>query len=78
MLFSLSHKIDVRAHLWQHDEAEGQDEQNHVYPVHPPQEEEIGGHRGAKLTCDRENTKLKSGTQNQVKQELHPLALQDK
>lgn len=37
-------------YLWHHNEAKGQTEQDHVDAIHPPQEDEVGGNRGAKMT----------------------------
>lgn len=55
------------SYLWQHDEAECQDEENHINPIHPSQEEEVGGHGWAKLTYQEENEGLKGQKQTNQK-----------
>lgn len=36
--------------LWYHDQPKGQTKHDQVDAVHPPQEDEIGGYRRAKMT----------------------------
>lgn len=52
--------IFYSGYLWDDDESESEAKQHQVHPVHPAQEDEVGGHRGAKVTWMETGMKFSS------------------